>query len=149
MANRTSLYTDNAVTQLIDPATLTADTNSTSVDMKGYDELLLIANCGESGDTLAADLAWEFEVEESTDDSTFTDVADADLINYVAGTNDGCFALINAAAEDDTVYFTSYRGTSRYVRVVANAIGLVSSGMPISVTAIRRANVKPANTVTT
>lgn len=146
---KTSLYSNNKISQLIDPATLTADTNSASVDMQGYKQCLLIVNCGESGDTLAADLAWEFEVEESADDSTFTDVADADLVNYVAGTNDGCFALVNAAAEDDTVYATCYRGTARYVRVVANAIGSVSSGMPISVTAIQEAEIQPENAVTT
>jgi hypothetical protein len=146
---KTSIYTNYKVTQLIDPATLTADTNSSSVDMQGYNECLLLVNCGESGDTLASDLKWEFEVEESADDSTFTDVADADLINYVAGTNDGCFAVVDAAAEDDARYITAYRGTSRYVRVVANAVGSVSSGMPISVTAFQLANDLPANAVTT
>ena len=149
MTIRTSLYSDNKISQLIDPATLTADTDSSSVDMKGYNEVMFIVNCGESGDTLSSSLKWEFEVEESTDDSTFTDVADADLVNYVAGTNDGCFAVVDAAAEDDAAYYTAYRGASRYVRVVANAVGSVSSGMPISVTAIQKANDRPENTVTT
>lgn len=146
---RTSLYSDNAFTQIIDPATITSDTNSTSVYMKGYDEVLFLVNVGESGDTLSASVKIELEVEESADDSTYTDVADADLVKYVAGTNDGCFGVIDAAAEDDTPYFTAYRGNSDYARVVLNLTGTHSNGTPISVTAIRRASLRNENAVTT
>lgn len=146
---RTSLYSDNAFTQVLDPATITSDTNCTSVDMKGYDELLFLVNIGESGDTLSGSVKIELEVEESADNSTFTDVADADLVNYVAGTNDGCFGVIDAAAEDDARYITGYRGDSRYVRVVLNLTGTHSNGTPISVTAIRRAAIRNENAVTT
>lgn len=146
---KTSLYTDNKFSQSLDPATITSDTNCTSVDMKGYDEVMFLVNIGESGDTLSASVKIELEVEESDDNSTFTDVADADLVNYVAGTNDGCFGVIDAAAEDDAIFITAYRGDARYVRVVLNLTGTHSNGTPISVTTIQRAALREANAVTT
>jgi hypothetical protein len=149
MATRTSLYSDNKITQCLDPAVTNSDTDCTAVDMNGYNECFLLVNVGESADTLNATNKIELEVEESSDNITFTDVADADLVNYVAGTNDGTFALIDAATEDDTAYFTAYRGNSPYVRVVLNFSGTHTTGTPISVTAIQKALVVPENAVTT
>jgi len=128
-----------AISQVVDPDTITADTDGSSVDMKGYDCCTFVALVGESGDTLATALYIELEVEESDDDSSFTDAADADVKGYVAGNNDGCFAYIDAADEDDTVYHCTYHGSSRYVRPVINVTGTHSSGTPIGIIAIRHA----------
>ena len=142
----TDIYSDLKVDQLIDPADIVADGNSASVDMQGYDSLMFIVNVGATGDTLDANNYIELEVEESDDDSSFTDVADADLHKWVAGSNDGTFALINAADEDDAVYITGYRGNSRYVRVVINVTGTHTNGTPQAVTAVRgNAVFKPVN----
>lgn len=146
---KTGIYSDYKFTQILDPAVTNADTNCTSIDMKGYSEVLFAVLVGESADTLNATNKIELEVEESADNSTFTDVADADLVKYVDGINDGCFALIDAATEDDAVYYTAYRGDSRYVRPVLNFSGTHSTGTPIGVIAIQKAEVKPENTVTT
>ena len=125
------------VTQIMDPAVVTADVDCTAVDLQGYNSCMFVVNVGESGDTLSGSVYIELEVEESSDNSTFTDVADADLRNYVAGNNDGCFGVIDAAAEDDAVFTCQYTGNERYVRVVVNVTGTHSNGTPISVTAIR------------
>lgn len=125
------------VTQVVDPAVVTADVDGDSVDMLGYGWCTFLALVGESGDTLSGSVKIELEVEESDDDSTFTDVADADLQNYVAGTNDGCFAVVDAAAEDDAVYKATYKGSSRYVRPVINVSGTHTNGTPIGIVAIR------------
>lgn len=140
------LYSNLSVSQLIDPDTLTADANSTAVDLQGYSSLMLVANVGASGDTLSGSVKIELEVEESDDNSTFTDVADADLHNAVDGTNDGTFAVIDDAAEDDAVYITGYQGNKRYVRAVVNVTGTHTNGTPISVSAIRgHAAERPVN----
>jgi hypothetical protein len=147
---KTNLYTDNKFTLCQVPATKTSDTNCTAVDMQGYNECLFAVSVGNSGDTLDGSNYIELEVEESTDNSSFTDVANADLIKYVTGTNTGTFAKVDdSATEDQAVYFTSYRGTKRYVRVVLNFTGTHSSGTPISVLAIQSANCEPVNTITT
>lgn len=150
MAQRTSIYTDNAFEQILDPVTVTADATSSEVDMKGYDEVTFLANIGESGDTLDASNYIELEVEESdTSGSGHTDVANDDLVNYVTGTNPGTFAKIDAAAEDDNPYMTGYRGNKRYLQVKVNLTGTHTNGTPISITAIKKAMIAPANAVTT
>ena len=124
--------------KLYDPALVapTIDIDSASVDTQGFDSLSLVVNIGESGDTLSGSVYIEVEVEESVDDSVWTDVADADLTNFVAGTNDGTIAKIDAAAEDDVVVTTGYTGSKRYVRVVINVTGTHTNGFPWAATAI-------------
>jgi len=124
------------VVQVIDPATHTADVDGDSVDLLHYSGVTFLALVGESGDTLSGSVKVELEVEDSDDDSSFSDVADADLQNYVAGTNDGCFGVIDAAAEDDAVYKGTYKGSSRYARPVINLVGTHTNGIPIGIVAI-------------
>jgi hypothetical protein len=123
--------------QVVDPVVISADADGASVDLLGYSRVVFYALVGESGDTLSGSVKIELEVEDSADDSSFSDAADADLTQYVAGTNDGCFALIDAAAEDDAVYMTEYRGAARYVRPVINVTGTHTNGTPIGIVALR------------
>ena len=128
------------VSQVVDAATITSDTNGASVDLLGYEGVMFLACVGESGDTLSGSVKIELEVEESDDDSTFDDAEDADLTSSVSGTNNGTFAVIDAAAEDDAVYTTSYRGDNtkkRYVRPVINLTGTHTNGTPIGILAVR------------
>ena len=125
------------VDQVIDPAVITADTNSTSVDMKDYNSVAFYALVGESGDTLSGSVMLELEIEDSADDTTFADAADADVRNFVAGTNDGTFAVIDAAAEDDAVFLGQYDGNERYVRCVLQITGTHTNGIPVGVIAVR------------
>lgn len=136
------MYNDFSVQQVIDPATTTSDVDGDTVDLQGFEGVLLAVSLGASGDTLSGSVSVELEVEHADDDGagspdTWTDVDDADLLNVVAGTNDGCFAVIDAPDEDDAVYTTSYIGSKRYVRVVANLIGTHSTGIPIGAVAVK------------
>lgn len=125
------------VDQVIETAVITSDTDGSSVDMTGYERCTFIALIGESGDTLSGTVKIELEVEESDDDSTFSDVADADIQGAVDGTNDGCFGVIDGAADDQKAYSCTYRGSKKYVRPVLNFTGTHNSGTPIGVIAIR------------
>lgn len=115
----------------------TVDLNGSSVDMLGYDAVTFIADVGESNDTLSGSVKIELEVEDSADDSTFTDLADANLSTAVSGTNTGCFGVIDAAAEDAAAYSVTCRGTKRHVRPVINTTGTHTNGTPIGIIAIR------------
>ena len=128
------LESNFSITQLVDPVTVTSDTDSASIDLKGYASAGIIFNVGESGDTLSGSVYWSLELEESDDDSTWTDVAAADMGTSVSA---GTVAVIDAAAEDDSVHFTSYKGNKRYIRGVLNATGTHTNGTPISVTGVR------------
>lgn len=131
-----SVEDNRSVVQLIDPAVINSDTNGASVDTKGFEEVQFIAVVGESADTLNGTNFIELEVEESADDSTFTDVANAGVKDYVTGTNTGTFAKIDDAAEDDAVYTCSVISTKRYLRPVLNFSGTHSTGTPIGVIAV-------------
>ena len=125
-------------------ATITADTNGTSVDMQGYKSCAFYAVVGNSGDTLSSSVKIELEIEDSPDDSTWTDAADADIradgTTAVTGTNTGTFALIDAPAEDSTVFVGEYTGNERYVRPVINVTGTHTNGTPIGIIAVRGGN---------
>lgn len=143
------IYSDVKYQQILDPATVTADAESSTVDIDGYGSACFLVNVGESGDALSGSVKIELEVEESDDDSTWTDVADAHLTNYVDGTNDGTFGVIDDAAEDDARYICGYTGIKRYIRVIVNVTGTHSSGTPIAVTAVLGSpRVAPVNTAT-
>jgi len=143
--NRTSIYSNNKISQLTDPVVITADETSAEVDNQGFDSLLLIGNIGLSADTLSGSVFIELEVQESdTSGSGFTAVADADLQNSVTGTNVGTFAVIDDPAEDKQRFITAYKGNKRFVRVVANLTGTHTNGTPISITSVQgNAEIRP------
>ena len=121
------------VTQVIDPVVLTASADGDGTATAGYSYNAFLALVGESGDTLSGSVMVELEVEESDDDSTYTDVADADLRGSVTGTNTGTFAVIDAAAEDDAAFECQYTGGSAYIRPVANLTGTHTNGIPLGI----------------
>jgi len=132
------IFSELKVTQLLTPAVRNADVNSASVDTRDHDSLMLVAHVGDSADVLSGSVFLELELEESDDDSVFNDVADADKIGGVTGaTNPGTFAVIDAPAEDTRDFIVGYRGSKRYVRVVANFTGTHTTGIPIGVSAVQ------------
>lgn len=123
--------------QVVDPVVISADADGDSVDMKGYRSVAFYALVGESGDTLSGTVYVELELEDSADDSSFTDCVDAVVTNTVTGNNTGTFAKIDAAAEDDAVFMCEYKGSARYVRPVINISGTHTNGIPIGIIALR------------
>lgn len=105
----------------------TADANGTGVDLSGYNSALVVATIGiDSG--LDGSNYISFELEESDDNSTFTDVAAADMLceSPAAAGSSGQFILVDSTSEDDVIAQCSYMGEKRYIRVVANITGTVT-----------------------
>lgn len=125
----------------------TIDEDHASVDVQGYDSLVFIVGVGISGDSLSGSVMLEFEMEDSPDDSVWTDAVDGDVQGSIAGaTSTGTFAVVDDAAEDDTVYAGGYIGPERYARVVTNATGTHTNGTELSIAAIQgHAHVSPVN----
>lgn len=143
---RRSMYDKLKVTQVLAPAVYNSDQNCSSVDMQGYNSVEFLVLMGNSADTLNGTNKIELELEESSDDASFSDVADADIQDAVDATNDGSFGLIDAPAEDTTVFRVSYIGESRYVRPVINFSGTHATGTPIGVVAIQaHAEIEPVS----
>jgi hypothetical protein len=133
--NKSSLKDNTKLSVALAAGVKTTDGNGATIDTQGYEQLRMIAIVGPSGDTLSGSLKAELELEHSDDGSAWSDCADTDLVAAVTGTNPGTFAVIDDAAEDETVYQASYIGKKRYVRVVYNVTGTHTNGMPVGVVA--------------
>lgn len=131
------LHNGYAASHVLSAAVRNADANSAGLDLQGCEAAEILVNVGASADTLSATNTISLELEESDDNSTFTDVAEADLLGAVSGTTTGQFALIDSASEDEATYRVGYIGTKRYVRVVVNFSGTHTTGTPIGALAVK------------
>ena len=142
-------YSDIGYDSLLVPAVRNADTNSTAVDTDGFQSVTLVAHVGASADTLNSTNKIEIEIEESDDNSDFTNVANANLTNYVTGTNVGTVAVVNSNATASTLYKVGYKGTKRYVRLVYNFSGTHSTGTVTAASATKgHPHIAPVNAST-
>lgn len=106
----------------------TAEGTGVVVDRQGFQDAVMVAEVGISGDTLSGSIKWTIAFQEC-DDTTpgnFTDISAADM---GGAANDH---IIDAAAEDPTTVIREYRGTKRYLRIVFEQTGTHTNGTPIS-----------------
>jgi len=124
---------------------LSADQNGDTVDGQGFESVLHIVEIGAGGITFTTSNKVALELEESDDDSAWTDVTSANDVNVntnssvgvvTAPDSSGMFAEITSAAMDDMSYAIGYRGAKRYSRVVLNFSGTHGTATPISASAI-------------
>jgi hypothetical protein len=102
------------VTSSVLPLLRTASVNGSGVDLRGYDSAMASVHVGTITDGTHTP-----KIQESDDDSTYTDVAAADL--------EGAFTAATSSA-DDTVQTVGYKGDARYIRVVVTAAGTTTGG---------------------
>ena len=130
MPNR-ELKTVKSLKQSIAPLSISADTNGSDVNVGGFDAVTVEINVG-LGTGLSGSAYFEFELQHADDDGagspdTYSAVANADLTDYVTGTNTGTICKVDDAAEDNLIYTSGYIGMKEWVRVVANETGAVTS----------------------
>ena len=104
------------VSQAVAPAVLTATNTSAGIDLLGFNAAAVVINTG----ALVGAAVFVPKLQESDDNSTFTDVAAADLV--------GTFPASLAAT---SIYKVGYVGNKRYVRTVLT----LSSGTSLAVSA--------------
>ena len=137
MTAHSSGFSNQAFVSLLPPLTRSASAVSNSLDVSNYDSVTLLVNVGATGDTFSATNRVEASVQESDDNTTWTPVADSDLVKAVSGGQaTGTFMLLTANPAAGTVYPTGYRGNKRYVRVALNNYGTTSNGTPMDVLAL-------------
>jgi hypothetical protein len=101
------------------PAVRTADANGTGVDTQGYSDAMMVVNAGDI-DLTTGDETYVIELEESDDNSTFTDVTGFDV-------------TITADNEVDLVRIPELNVTrKRYLRAVLN-VGGTTPSIPLNV----------------
>lgn len=98
------------VVHLLDAQDVTnTDTNSSILDLQGFDSACILVNVGAITTPDANSyLVPTLQESDTTTDGDFTAVAAGDII--------GAFTKIDAAAEDQVTQFVGYRGTKRYIR---------------------------------
>jgi hypothetical protein len=94
--------------QSVVPQSIGGAVNGTGVDLAGAEAALVVLSNG------AATAGATVKIQESDDNSTFTDVADADLIGLTGNP-------AGVAQTASTIVKVSYVGVKRYVRVITTA----------------------------
>ena len=122
-------------------AVRTAAANGTGVDLQGYESATVLVDVGAEGDTLSSSVHFEVSLEESDDNSTFTDVAQASIIDGTIASG-GIFLKLDGTAggnPDSTggIFRVGYVGNKRYIRVVIAKTGTHSTGTPIGAMVVR------------
>lgn len=117
-------YSGFEYNQLVDPAITSIDVNGSSIDTLGFDSTTIVFIVGASDDTLSSSVYVELELEDSPDDSAWTDCANADLTNFETGTTNTGTVKKVVLNDDDALYATGYKGDKRYVRPVLNVTGM-------------------------
>jgi len=122
--------------QLIAPAVIAADNTPASIDLAGYEGCAIYLHIGAGGITFSGTNKIEFVLTHSDDDSTYTNVDDADIIGAPSISNGIIKALTSAHATADISEF-GYKGGKRYLKLLADFSGTHGTGTAIAAMALR------------
>jgi hypothetical protein len=120
------MYNVNSPSSSIRAQAVTATLNGTGVDLQGFEGALVLLDLGLFGGTTPTAT---IKIQESDDNTTFTDVAAADLLGGVLPAID--------TTNDETTYERGYIGRKRYIRVAVTAIAGTSPSLPTSAVVVR------------
>ena len=135
MARDISNRTVAVATQV--PAVVTADANGTGVDLQGFESAMVVVNSGVEGDTLSGSVKFDFILEDSDDDSTYTAVTSSTSVTEGSVDSSGIFLTLDANGETPQISQIGYIGGKRYIRCKIDATGTHSNGTPIGVVVVK------------
>lgn len=110
------IYSALNFAQSLAPAARTASANGTGVDLRGYNSALVVIDSGAYTDGTHTP-----KLQESDDNSSFSDVAAGDL--------NGSFTAIAASGQQNQLFKVGYKGVKRYVRVVMTVAGATTGAI--------------------
>lgn len=119
MATQDHAFRNNTYKQSLAPAArLTGGSpfNGTGVDTAGYESACALIDFGAWTDGTHTP-----KLQDSPDNSTFTDVA--------AGNLDGSFTAVSSGAGQNQTYKVGYKGAQRYLRVVMTVAGTTTGAV--------------------
>lgn len=124
-------------------ATLAADNTPAAIDLLGYDTAEILLDIGIGGITFSGTNKIEFVLTHSDDDSTYSNVADGDMVG-VTGIASGIIKSLVAAHAAAAVYRYGYIGGKRYLKLLADFSGTHGTGTPIAASVLKaHANRQP------
>jgi hypothetical protein len=112
-------------------AALAADTTPAAVDLQGFNGAEIMLAIGVGGITFDATNKIEFVLTHSDDDSSYSNVADADMLG-VSGISGGIVKSLVAAHTAAAVYRYGYIGGKRYLKLKADFSGTHVTATPIA-----------------
>ena len=119
-----------------DAKVFTADTDGTTVDRQGFESVMFVVNSGIEGDTLSGSVKFDFILQESDDDSSWSAVTSSTSVTETSVDSSGIFLTLDANGETPQTSQIGYIGGKRCTRVKIDATGTHSNGTPISIQAI-------------
>lgn len=130
------LHSHISVDTLIGNATLGADNTPAAVDLQGFDAAEILLAIGIGGITFSGTNKIEFVLTHSDDNSSYSNVTDADMIG-VSGISNGIIKTLNSAHAAAAHYRYGYKGNKRYLKLLADFGGTHGSGTPIAAAVIK------------
>lgn len=128
---------------LLANATYAADSTPVAIDRQGYDAVEILLAIGVGGITFSGTNKVEFVLTHSDDGSTYTPVADADMLG-VSGISSGIIKSLVAAHAAAASYRFGYVGGKRYLKLLADFSGTHGAGTPLAAIALLgEPNVEP------
>lgn len=121
--------TKSVATQV--PAVVTADANGTGVDLQGFESAMVVVNTGAEGDTLSSSVKFDFILEDSDDDSTYSAVTSSTSVTEGSVDSSGIFLTLDANGETPQISQIGYIGGKRYIRCKIDVTGSHSNGTPM------------------
>ena len=125
------LYHNVLPTQVLNPVVATATQTSSAIDLQGFNSASVVFAIGTAGDTLSGSIYWTLKLQHCDDNSTYVDVAAADVNEAVTS------IVVNSLSLDETAYNIGYIGSKRYVKGIATATGTHTNGTPLGIVALR------------
>lgn len=130
------LHSQIKVTQCVFDVAAAADANGTGVDCADFMATEFVVTVGNDGVTFDGTNYLVVEMEESDDNSAYTDCAQAAVLGATVGAN-GAVITLDSAHATATAYRVGYRGNKRYARPVLNFVGTHGVGTPVSIVAVQ------------
>jgi hypothetical protein len=130
------MHSDIGVAVAIGAATLTADNTPPAIDLQGFDAAEIVLAVGVGGITFSGTNKIEFVLTHSDDNSTYSNVTDADMLG-VSSISDGIIKALVAAHAAAGVYRFGYVGGKRYLKLLADFSGTHGTGTPIAATVVK------------
>lgn len=130
------LHSGMSVATLIGAATLSADNTPAAVDLQGFDAAVIVLAIGVGGITFTGTNKIEFKLTHSDDDSSYSDVTTADMLGVTVASG-GIIKSLTSAHAAAASYRYGYRGSKRFVKLLADFGGTHATGTPIAATLVR------------
>lgn len=131
------LFHNLGIAQAIPPAAYDADNSPAAIDLLGFDSALLSIHVGVGGITFSGTNKIEFKLTHSDDDSSYSAVADDDVLGLSSVGTGGIVLALTTAHAAASITRVGYVGGKRYLKLLADFSGTHGTGTPIAATVIK------------